>query len=238
MVVDQLSREECLGILAKAPVARLACSADNQPYVVPVYLAYFQNADGDDLLYGFTTLGRKVEWMRANPLVCVEVDQVSSRSQWVSVIAFGRFEEIPNVHEHVCGRPPERSSLVGRRRSKAPTWEPANEQLFAHRLLEDRAMWWEPASTVRAGIHCADRPDHILPVFYKIRLTEVTGYRARREEAADSSPCDAPAEAVPHHVGWLRKSIGRWRNAVSLGRVPLGRRRRNSLAADTVREAR
>ena len=26
-------------------------------------------------LYGFTTPGQKVEWMRANPLVCVEVKQ-------------------------------------------------------------------------------------------------------------------------------------------------------------------
>ena len=53
--------------------------------VVPVYLAY-DEASG--CLYGFTTPGQKVEWMRANPLVCVEVDEIAAYDQWVSVIAY------------------------------------------------------------------------------------------------------------------------------------------------------
>ena len=36
-------------------------------------------------------------WMRSNPLVCVEVDKIESHDQWVSVIAFGRFEELPET---------------------------------------------------------------------------------------------------------------------------------------------
>jgi uncharacterized protein len=238
MVIDEMSREECLEILAKAPVARLGCAAENQPYVVPVYLAYCQSADSDDYLYGFTTMGRKVEWMRANPLVCVEVDQIASRSQWVSVVAFGQFEEIPNVHELDCGRPPERSSLMGRRRSNAPTWEPANEQLLAHKLLEARAMWWEPASTVRADIESADRPNKMSPVFYKIRLTDVTGYRARREEVIDLSLHDTPEAEAPAHAGWLRKAISRWRGDGSRGDAQPCSNCQNSQSADTVRKAR
>ena len=222
MLVDEMSRDECLRELADAPVARLACAAENRPYVVPVYLAYFKAADGDDLLYGFTTMGQKVEWMRANPRVCVEVDRVSSPTQWVSVVASGQFEEIPNVHEQVVGRAPARNSLVGRRRSRAAAWEPANEQLLAHKLLEARAMWWEPASTVRTGIENSERPHDVLPVFYKIRLTQVTGYRAQPEEVTVALPLDAPAVDPAARAGWLRKALGRCRAVVLDRAVPSG----------------
>ena len=94
MVIREMSREECLRVLAGARLARLACAHENQPYVVPVYLAYHERR-ATTCLYGFTTPGQKVEWMRANPLVCVEVDEVAACDQWVSVIALGRYEELP-----------------------------------------------------------------------------------------------------------------------------------------------
>src|SRR5277367_3412532 len=92
MLIRETSREECLRVLARARLARLACAHDNQPYVVPVYLAY---DEASECLYGFTTHGQKVEWMRANPLVCVEVDEIVAYDQWVSVIVSGRYEELP-----------------------------------------------------------------------------------------------------------------------------------------------
>src|ERR1700730_11510279 len=92
MVIREMSREECFRVLAGARLARLACAYENQPYVVPVYLVYHE---ASECLYGFTTPGQKVEWMRANPLVCVEVDEVAAYDQWVSVIAIGRYDELP-----------------------------------------------------------------------------------------------------------------------------------------------
>ena len=68
---------------------RLACSFENQPYIVPVYLAYAARA-----LYGFATMGQKIDWMRANPKVCVETDGVRSQTDWWSVVVQGRFEEL------------------------------------------------------------------------------------------------------------------------------------------------
>src|SRR5450631_2353862 len=94
MVIHEMSREQCLRVLARAGVARLACAHENQPYVVPVHLAY-DEASG--CLYGFTTPGQKVEWMRANPQVCVEVDEIAAYDQWVSVIAMGHYEELPET---------------------------------------------------------------------------------------------------------------------------------------------
>src|ERR1700731_4167965 len=97
MVIREMSREECLQVLARTRLARLACAHENQPYVVPVYLAYHQPSSDEGCLYGFTTPGQKVEWMRANPLVCVEVDEIAAYDQWVSVIALGRYEELPET---------------------------------------------------------------------------------------------------------------------------------------------
>lgn len=75
MVIREMSRDECFRILAGAGLARLACSQENQPYVVPVSLAY-DEASG--CLYGFTTPGQKLAWMRVNPLICVEVDEITA----------------------------------------------------------------------------------------------------------------------------------------------------------------
>ncbi|MFL5242657.1 MAG: pyridoxamine 5'-phosphate oxidase family protein [Gemmataceae bacterium] len=94
MVIREMSREECFKVLAGTRLVRLGCAHENQPYVVPVYLAYHE-ASG--CLYGFTTPGQKVEWMRANPLVCVEVDEITANDQWVTIIAMGRYEELPKT---------------------------------------------------------------------------------------------------------------------------------------------
>ena len=116
MVIREMTTEECIRVLAGAKLARLACAHENQPYVVPVYLAYDEESA---CLYGFTTLGQKVEWMRANPLVCVEVDEIAAHDQWVSVIAVGRYEEIPETPEG-DGAHPRPGASAGGRRSHAP----------------------------------------------------------------------------------------------------------------------
>ena len=78
MVIHEMTREECFRMLAKTGLARLACALENQPYVVPVYLAFYESPTREACFYGFTSEGQKVEWMRANPRVCVEVDDITS----------------------------------------------------------------------------------------------------------------------------------------------------------------
>jgi hypothetical protein len=107
--------------------------------VVPIYFA-----SHDDCLYGFSTLGQKIEWMRANPLVCVEADEVVSPEEWVSVIVFGRYEELPDT----------------------PEWRSA--RTFAYKLLQQHAMWWEPA-LAKTILHGTERP--LEPVFYRIEVS-------------------------------------------------------------------
>jgi nitroimidazol reductase NimA-like FMN-containing flavoprotein (pyridoxamine 5'-phosphate oxidase superfamily) len=60
-----------LDLVAHSRLGRLACARGNMPYIVPLYFAY-----DDEYLYSFGTFGHKIEWMRVNPNVCVEVDEV------------------------------------------------------------------------------------------------------------------------------------------------------------------
>jgi len=116
---------------------------------VPFYFAYHYNH-----LYSFSTVGQKIEWMRANPLVCVEADEVVTAHKWMSVIVSGHYEELLDK----------------------PEWR--SEREFAWRLLQQYAMWWEPghAKTIAQGTERL-----LAPVFYRIHVARITGRRATLE---------------------------------------------------------
>lgn len=177
MVIREMNREECFRLLARARLARLACSYENQPYVVPVYLTY-HSSGGEACLYGFTTPGQKVEWMRANPLVCVEVDEVTSDDQWVSVIAFGRYEELPNTEGHDGSRLPARAESSQGSGTTPDTAGRDSERLLAHEVLQAHAMWWAPATAARTH---RDPAGPFIPIFYKVWINQVTGHQATRD---------------------------------------------------------
>ena len=99
-------------------------------------------------IYGFSTLGQKIEWMRSNPLVCLEIDEHTSHHQWMSVVVSGRYEELPDTPE------------FGSERAQA--WE----------ALQERAMWWEPAYVA------TEHREELTPIFYRIHIRQMTGRRA------------------------------------------------------------
>jgi len=172
VLIQELSSQASLDLLARTRLGRLACTQGGQPYIVPVYFAY-----ADHSLYGFATVGKKIEWMRANPLVCVEVDEVVSPQQWASVLVFGRYEELPDT----------------------PEWQSA--RAFAHKLLKHSGLWWEPAY-VRTILGGASRP--LVPLFYRIRIVQTTGHRATPEPAP---PAARRATRASGEAGWLEKVL-------------------------------
>ena len=87
MRITKMQDRDCRDALARLGFGRLGCARDNQPYIVPIYFAY-----EPDHLYGFATLGQKIEWMRSNPRVCVQADEVLSNDNWISVVALGRYQ--------------------------------------------------------------------------------------------------------------------------------------------------
>ena len=148
MLIHTLTPTECEGVLARTSLGRLGCARDNQPYIVPVSF-YFSALDG--CLYSFATVGQKVEWMRANPRVCIEVDDVVDRFNWSSVLVMGRYEEIAR-HESMAG-----------------------ERQRAYKLLQERPTWWLPGSA-----QLDDGTEHDVFVFYRVLIREITGRRAQK----------------------------------------------------------
>jgi hypothetical protein len=103
VLIREITLAECFEALSRTSFARLACAKDNQPYVVPVHLA-FHEEEGNARLFGFTIPGQKAEWLRANPLVCVEVDEVAGSDWWLSIVVFGRYEELPDTPDCAVAR--------------------------------------------------------------------------------------------------------------------------------------
>jgi len=106
MLIREMSRKECEELLGRLGFGRLACSRDNHPYVVPIYFA-----SEFGRLYSFSTMGQKIEWMRLNPHVCVEADEILSHTEWASVIVQGRYEEFPDTPEYAGLRKEAQSKL-------------------------------------------------------------------------------------------------------------------------------
>ena len=99
-----LAESEIERLLGTALVGRICCCAteatgEARPYVVP--LAYGYDGEG---VYAFSGPGRKIEIMRAQPLISFEVDEAEAADRWSSVVAEGEFEECTDsesrMHAH------------------------------------------------------------------------------------------------------------------------------------------
>jgi nitroimidazol reductase NimA-like FMN-containing flavoprotein (pyridoxamine 5'-phosphate oxidase superfamily) len=149
MVIRELTRQASLAVLTRIHLGRLACAKANQPFVVPIFFAYHENS-----LYCASTIGQKIEWMRENPLVAVEVDEIENAQHWESVIVLGRYEEILQT--------PEMRDI----------------SQLAWSLLQEHTLWWEPGyvETILGG---AERP--MAPLYFRIHIERITGHRGTDE---------------------------------------------------------
>ena len=86
--------------------------------------------------------------MRENPKVCIQIDEIAEdQSQWASVLANGRYEELT-----------------------LPQFE--EERAHAHRLLEQRNHFWVNAFATR---RLKSESDLIPPPFFRIRIDSISG---------------------------------------------------------------
>lgn len=150
MVVNEMNEKECRELFSRTSMGRLGCSQADQPYVVPIYFAFEL-----DFFYVLSTIGQKIEWMRANPKVCIEIDEIASESEWTSVIVNGQFQELLE-----------------------PQY--TDERAHARKLLEKRYLWWQNALGER---QLKSGQDLITPTFFRIRVASMTGLRAVAEHS-------------------------------------------------------
>ena len=148
MRIIEISKEECRKLLKHVSIGRLACSLDDQPYVVPVAFSY-----EPDCIYVFSTVGKKIEWMRKNPKVCLQADEIGNRSNWMSVIVTGTYSEL---------REPEFT---------------AQRKHALKQLAQYSRYWQNPLAERRERTGDLS----IEPVFFRIDIVSMSGLRAMPE---------------------------------------------------------
>src|SRR5687767_4324701 len=117
MLIHELNRAECFALLQRNSVGRLGYARFEQPHIVPIHFSF----DADrNYVYGFSTVGEKVDSMRRNPRVCLEVDEIVDKNHWTTVLVVGRYREIH--------RDPREAEALRR----------------AEQLFRDRDEWWLP----------------------------------------------------------------------------------------------
>ena len=92
--VEDMSPNEMHALLRRESFGHLGCSRNGRPYVVPMHYAY----DGKEL-YFFTTQGMKTQYIDTNPQVCFQVEEITGRTHWRSVMVIGRATEITSDEE-------------------------------------------------------------------------------------------------------------------------------------------
>lgn len=154
MNIQELTPAECVAVLTRTTLARLACCRMNQPYVVPVSFAYDPR---QACVFSFSAIGKKVEWMRENPSVCLEIEDIDDRFHWTTVLVFGKYDEI--------GDAPENRDVRQR----------------ALHLFNDRSRWWLPGAAKPGAA------DHQGVVIYRIQIDRMTGRRTGRSDDSSSA---------------------------------------------------
>lgn len=150
MNVQEMTTPECQAMLEANSICHLGCIAAGKPYIVPLQYIY-----RDGMLYAFSMPGRKIESMRADSHVCLQLDHVESKQEWQSVLVEGRYQELPDDEN----------------------WH--GEHMHAWSLLQKKNDWWEPGAYKPAGME-PPKPAS-LPVFFSVEIDTLSGRRARND---------------------------------------------------------
>jgi nitroimidazol reductase NimA-like FMN-containing flavoprotein (pyridoxamine 5'-phosphate oxidase superfamily) len=149
MLITRMRSKECREFLDRSGLGRLACVSNNRPYIVPIYFAF-----DADRLYSFSTLGQKILWMRQNPLVCLEADEIRAHDDWESVVVLGRYVEISGGPDGAKARRHVRS------------------------LLERRPLWWQTGYTATQVRRASPRgSQEVEAIYFCILVEKMTGLR-------------------------------------------------------------
>jgi nitroimidazol reductase NimA-like FMN-containing flavoprotein (pyridoxamine 5'-phosphate oxidase superfamily) len=153
MLIHEMTRQASIDLLARTRLCRLACAHEGQPYIALIHCAY-----DDDYIYSFSAFGQKITWMRANPLVCVEADELANPQDWATVIVLGRYEELPDTPQYKRFRQ------------------------HAYDLLQRQPLWWEPGF-VKTALH--EKAPTMEFMYFRIRIDQINGRRGIPDTVSD-----------------------------------------------------
>jgi hypothetical protein len=145
-MLGELTDAEIEKVLTSNVIGRIGCCANQKMLVVPITYVY----DGTFVI-GHTVEGMKIELLRQNPECCFEVDEMTSISNWRSVIAWGKYEELEGE---------EAKNAVEKLMEKLATLSPSETS--------------HPPRMGPTSIHRTQTQGKN-PIIYRIRLSEKTG---------------------------------------------------------------
>jgi nitroimidazol reductase NimA-like FMN-containing flavoprotein (pyridoxamine 5'-phosphate oxidase superfamily) len=103
----------CTSLIQGERIGRLGCCKDGRAYVVPIHYV-----SAGSMIYSFTMPGQKLDFMRGNPNVCLQIDKIERSEEWKCVLVEGVFRE--------------------------STMEADQQEVW--KLLEQHNDWWEIGS--------------------------------------------------------------------------------------------
>jgi nitroimidazol reductase NimA-like FMN-containing flavoprotein (pyridoxamine 5'-phosphate oxidase superfamily) len=147
-MLGSLTQEQIDQVLLNNITGRIGCYDGTRSYIVPISYVY-----NEKYIIAHSREGMKINIMRKYPEVCFEVDEMKDMSNWRSVIAWGRYEELNDNRE----------------------------RYYAMKTLVSRLMHFTISETARLpemetynGVNI-NKPEILRPVVYRIRLEEKTG---------------------------------------------------------------
>ena len=82
-------------ILETNYIGHLGFISEDKPYVVPI--TYFYDSD-ENCILSYSAEGHKINAMRKNNAVSLEVSEIKSVNSWQSILVHGKFEELGGTH--------------------------------------------------------------------------------------------------------------------------------------------
>ena len=96
-MIKNLNENETQKLLKEQKFGHLGCVLESgEPYVVPVNYLF-----KDDEIYIHCLPGQKLDALRANGKVCLQVEKIGKSCRWQSVIAFGEFQEVKRTNKKI-----------------------------------------------------------------------------------------------------------------------------------------
>jgi nitroimidazol reductase NimA-like FMN-containing flavoprotein (pyridoxamine 5'-phosphate oxidase superfamily) len=92
--VKDLTKKECIELLAENYIGRIAFISKGSPDILPV--TYYYDEDTHSIIT-YSGEGGKIDAMRKNGEVSFQVDEITALDQWKSVLLYGEYEELSGI---------------------------------------------------------------------------------------------------------------------------------------------
>jgi nitroimidazol reductase NimA-like FMN-containing flavoprotein (pyridoxamine 5'-phosphate oxidase superfamily) len=132
-VIHELSETDIDHILRNERIGRIGSTSVGHVQITPIVYGY----DGTSI-YGHSRFGRKIQYMRGNPEVCFEVEEVVDPVTWAVVVLHGRYMELDDLQERDVAMRCILAQAGGGPESSAVQAESGSDLVIYRIVIDDR----------------------------------------------------------------------------------------------------